>query len=124
MKISKIKHSRDGWKEKAKKRGSTIRNLKKSSKAQKRREDKKVSNGDDLRRLKKGVRPQGNLPVAFPETDFVNQQSPCAITVPQRTLCVLIVIVGIVSFRSVPRILKVFLPFLMTQLKIPHFTSV
>jgi hypothetical protein len=41
-----------------------------------------------------------------------------------KTLCVLIVICGIVSFRSVPRILQVFQPLLWAIVRIPHFTSV
>ena len=41
-----------------------------------------------------------------------------------RTLYVLIVVRGIVSFRSVPRILQVLQPLLRATVRIPHFTSV
>ena len=43
---------------------------------------------------------------------------------PYRTLCVLLVVGSIVSFRSVPRIMQVFQPWLWAPLRIPHFTSV
>lgn len=118
MKISKVKKSCAAWKGKAKDRGKTIRNLKKTAKAKNKRAGKKTPSGDDedIQSLSEDkFLKRSDLDVASPETGFTQQQ---------RILCVQIVIVSIVSFRSVPRILKVFLPLLMTKLKIPHFTSV
>ena len=46
MKISKIKKSCADWKVKAKDRGKTVRNLKKTAKAKNKRAVKKTSNGD------------------------------------------------------------------------------
>jgi hypothetical protein len=41
-----------------------------------------------------------------------------------RPLCVLTVVSAIVSFRSVPRILEIYRPYLLAPIRIPHFTSV
>jgi len=51
MKISKIVDSRKKWKEKAKGRGSTIRQLRKGAKNQKRQDSEKLSENDEIRRL-------------------------------------------------------------------------
>ncbi|EKD47286.1 MAG: hypothetical protein ACD_66C00134G0002 [uncultured bacterium] len=118
MKISKIKKSRVAWKGKAKDRGKTIRNIKKTAKARKKRADQKIQNEQELQRLKEEIE---QMRAERDRSAVLAKSDP---TVQQRILCVQIVIVGIVSFRSVPRILKVFLHLLMTKLKIPHFTSV
>jgi hypothetical protein len=44
--------------------------------------------------------------------------------IQDKTLCILIVICGIVSFRAVPRILRIFNPLLSGKVRIPHFSSV
>lgn len=44
--------------------------------------------------------------------------------IQDKTLCILIVMYGIVSFRSVPRILRIFAPLLSGKVRIPHFSSV
>ena len=117
MKISKIKRSRDAWKEKAKKRGAEIRNARKTSKARKKRTNN-TQYKEEIRRLRdelEALRASSN-----------NSTLPAAneAVVQQKTLCVLVVIFGVVSFRSVPRILQIFQPFLPAKTRIAHFTSV
>lgn len=109
--------SRDGWREKAKHRGSKIRNSRKTSRRQKKRLTQNAQDKEEMRRLKEEVAALRSKmsTVAVVETGPV---------IEHRTLCVLIVIFGIVSFRSVPRILRIFQPFLRGKIQIPHFTSV
>ncbi len=115
MKVSKLVHSRNNWKGKAKRRGSTIRDFRKSSTAHKKRQaqdDRKIRRlEDEVAELRRALHARG-CPM---ESGAV---------IPYRTLCVLIVVRGIVSFRSVPRILQVFQPLLPAIVRIPHFTSV
>ena len=123
MKTSKLVHSRDGWKGKAKRQcafnscasGSTIRDLRKTSSAHKKRhtqDERKIRRlEDEVAELRLALNARG-CPTETPNA------------IPYRTLCVLIVVCGIVSFRSVPRILQVFQPSLRAVVRIPHFTSV
>ena len=115
MKVSKLVHSRNNWKGKAKRRGSTIRDLRKASNAHKKRhaqDEQKIRRlGDEVAELRLALNARG-CPMETPDP------------IPYRTLCVLIVVCGIVSFRSVPRILHVFRPLLRAVVRIPHFTSV
>lgn len=117
MKISKIRKSRGAWKSKATERGAKLRALKKRENARRKRANNIASGRDVPRPLNMETENtrQENIPVVLPETASAHQQ---------RVLCVLVVIVGIASFRSVPRILQVFLPLLRVKLKVPHFTSV
>ena len=115
MKISKIVDYRDNWKGKAKSRGSTVRTLRKTSKAHKMQHacDKAQITRleSEITQLRTQLREHG-LPV---EKDA---------SIQRRTLCVLTVVCAIVSFRSVPRILEVFEPLLRIKMPAPHFTSV
>lgn len=113
--MSKIVKSRDGWKGKAKKRGSRIRNLKKTVKVQGKRGVEKNKKIDYLENEVAKLRAELNARGLPAENGTV---------IEHRTLCVLIVICGIISFRSVPRILEIFQPFLRARVRIPHFTSV
>jgi len=116
MKISKIRSSRDGWKEKAKHRGSQIRNLRKTSKRQKKRQQ--TQDKERMRSLEEKLATlRSEVSVAAPPPAVVP-------IIEHRTTCVLIVIFAIVSFRSVPRILRILQPLLQARLPIPHFTSV
>ena len=117
MKISKIVDSRDNWKGKAKNRGSTVRSLRKTSKAHKAQracdQERITRLESEITQLRTQLRDhEHGLPV---EKDAFIQH---------RTLCVLIVLRAIVSFRSVPRILEVFEPLLRIKMPMPHFTSV
>ena len=53
-----------------------------------------------------------------------NTEANSTAPIPYRVLCILILIRGVIPFRSVPRILKIFQPLLPQQIKIAHFTSV
>lgn len=117
MKLSKIRRSRDRWKSKAMQRGAMIRMLRKVTRQQQRQLALISATMDETRRMK-----GESDPLTHHSTlTVLDQRDP---QIHRRTLCVLMVIVGIVSFRSVPRILGVFLPFLMADLPLPHFTSV
>lgn len=115
MKISKLVNSRDGWKRKAKCRGSAIRGLRKASIAHRKRQAQDEST---IRRLEDEV---AELRMALNARGCAVES---AAVMDHRTLCVLIVVCGIVSFRSVPRILQIFQPLLWAKIRIPHFTSV
>lgn len=118
MKISKIVDSRKKWKEKAKGRGSTIRQLRKGAKNQKRQDSEKLSENDEIRRL---TEENAELRALLDERKLPLEGDP---VIQQKCLCVIILICGIVSFRSVPRIMRIFQPLLRTKVRIPHFTSV
>ena len=115
MKLSKLVNSRDDWKAKAKRRGSAIRGYRKTSSAHKKR----------LGRDKQEIR---HLEAEVAELRLALNARGCPVesgaVIQHRTLCVLIVVCGIVSFRSVPRILQIFQPWLWAKIRIPHFTSV
>ena len=115
MKTSKLVNSRDGWKRKAKCRGSAIRGLRKASIAHRKR---KAQDEGTIRRLEDEV---AELRMALNARGCAVES---AAVMDHRTLCVLIVVCGIVSFRSVPRILRIFQPLLWTKIRIPHFTSI
>ena len=115
MKTSKLVNTRDTWKRKAKRRGSAIRGFQKAANAHKKRQ------AQDVRKIRRLEAEVAELRRAL-DARGCPMESGSAI--PYRTLCVLIVVCGIVSFRSVPRILQVFQPLLRTMVRIPHFTSV
>jgi len=115
MRMSKILDSRDDWREKAKHRGSEIRDFRKISSLHKKRiaHDKQKIHRleNEISRLRGALTDHG-LPVEG------------GAVIHHRTLCVLIVVCGIVPFRSGPRILQIFQPLLRGKVRIPHFTSV
>src|SRR3989338_1519632 len=102
---SRLRKSRNRWKEKAVERGGVLRDLRKRL---------------GRFRLRVGEREaelEGRIHVLEAENPPVRSSvalSPAGLVVPgeppadRRTLCVLLVIHGIVSFRSVPRIMAVF----------------
>jgi hypothetical protein len=115
VKISKIVKSREDWKGKAQSRGSKIRGFRKSSKAHKKR---RAQSQQEIQRLE-----DENTKL---RTELMARGLPVesGAVIQQKTLCVLIVVCAIVSFRSVPRILESFQPYLWLKVRIPHFTSV
>jgi len=115
-KISRISKSRDGWKTKAKRRGAKVREARKRAEANRK---KRAADKQEMRRLRekvaalsKSLEVQGLLP------------APPGAGLETRTLCVLVVVCCIVSFRSVPRILRLFNPLLGAAVRVPHFSSV
>ena len=117
MKVSKIVDSRDNWKGKAKSRGSTVRSLRKTSKAHK---AQRVCDQERITRLESEIT-QLRTQLHDHEHGLSVERDA---SIQHRTLCVLIVLRAIVSFRSVPRILEVFEPLLRIKMPMPHFTSV
>ena len=108
-------NSRDDWKNKAKRRGSAIRGYRKTSCAYKKRL------GRDRREIRHLEAEVAELRLALHARGCPVESSA---VMQHRTLCVLIVVCGVVSFRSVPRILQIFQPWLWAKIRIPHFTSV
>ena len=106
MKISKLVNSRDTWKRKAKRRGSAIRGFQKTANAHKKRQ------AQDVRKIRRLEAEVAELRIAL---DARRCPMESAFAIQYRTLCVLIVVCGIVSFRSVPRILQVFQPLLRAK---------
>lgn len=115
MKISKIVKSREIWAEKAKRRGSKIRGLKKRAKAHKKQ---RAEYKQEILRL------ENEIAKLHTELKAHGLPMESGAVIQQKTLCVLILVCGIVSFRSVPRILGIFQQFLWAKVRIPHFTSV
>jgi hypothetical protein len=115
MKISKLVRSRTDWKEKAKCRGAKIRGFRRTIKASNQRH---AQSQQKINRLENDVR---ELRAALNERGLPAEGGA---VIQHRTLCVLIIVCGIVSFRSVPRIVRIFQPWLRAKVRIPHFTSV
>lgn len=115
--ISRLRDARNEWKTKAVARADQLRYFRKKVDRLKRRFERRCSNlEEEVSRLKnenERLRSSATAkPVALGECRSL------------RTLCVSIVIGGIVSFRSVPRILFVLQTFGAEQPQIPHFTSI
>ena len=115
MKISKLARSRDRWKEKAIFRGSKMRDFRRTIQANHKR---LAHSQQKIDRLENDVR---ELRAALNERGLPAEGEAL---IHHKTLCVLIIVCGIVSFRSVPRILQIFQPLLRGKMRIPHFTSV
>jgi len=104
-------------------RGSKVRNLCKTAKRAKRRnlqDHQAAADNEEIHRLTKENKELRAL------LDKINSNLPAASApvIQYRTLCVLVVMCGIVPFRAVPRILEIFRPLLQFSIPIPHFTSV
>lgn len=112
--MSKILHSRNEWKEKAIQRANELREQKKTQK----------------RHLQKIAELKAHLKAAEACDSEKNKQTtvkpiPLVEAQETRTLCVLLVTQAIVSYRSVPKILRLFNEQTPLQLNwIPHFSSV
>jgi len=113
--ISKIIHSRNDWKSKAVRRANEIREYRKS---QKRHQEKIASLTAQITLMEKNAEITLNLPAPTSQVEISETQQT-------RTLCVLLVLQAVVSYRSVPRILNLFKA--KTPLSLnwtPHFISV
>ncbi len=113
---SKILRSRDAWKKKATHRGERLRGARKRSKKHRRKYAGAIQEIHRLRAELVALRAASPVPQHVPAEGGARIQT--------KTLCVLIVITAVVSFRSVPRILRIFNPLLWGKVRIPHFTSV
>jgi hypothetical protein len=134
---ARLKKSRNDWKAKAVPRGTALREKRKNERRLRQRiqelrltcsktnieleqartrirvlESEIAEKADDNMSLRKAL---------FEGAALVNVISSMS---RLRTLCVLMIIGGIVSFRSVPRLLGILHPFGWVQVQIPHFTSV
>ena len=114
---TKLRQSRDGWREKAKNRNQSIRTLRRRLA---RRDERVLKLEAEIQALEtkfadmKNGRPASSPPVVSLTDAYL-----------VRALCVLIVIIGVVSFRSVPRILTVLSNTAGLDIPwIPHFSSV
>ena len=117
--LSKLRKAKTDWKEKAVKRAGLLCDArKKISRIEQRAEKCQKQMEQEI----KSLRAQNAN--AQPALKVSSNLAPLASTADLQTLCVLIVISGIVSFRAVPRILSVLRAFGHAVLPIPHFTSV
>lgn len=110
--ITVLKNSRDEWKRKAIERGATVRGLKKRL----RREQEKRRN---LEATVAGIRADLERLEGFKAQPVV-EASIIPSAMSTRATCVLLGVVAVIPFRSVPRVLKV----MQYPGWIPHFTSV
>ena len=116
----KLKKSKIAWKIKAVRRASELRELRKKLNRFKLYSDKRRQELEQEVHLLKSE--NASLKTAA-QTNKLPVMSAASF-VELRTLCILLVISGIVSFRSVPRILRVCQLFGASHVQIPHFTSV
>jgi hypothetical protein len=115
MKTSKLTRSRNGWKAKAKERGALIRSFRKTVNAARKQQ---LRDQQECDRLEKEI---AQLRAALRASPGSSQG---VAVMAHRAWCVFLVVGSIVSFRSVPRILRAFQPWLRVPVPIPHFTSV
>lgn len=123
MKISNIEQSRQQWKAKAKERGAKIRNLRKTAKRLKTKPTRNpwpAADHPSIRCLKEENAAQ-RAGLGENNRPALEASSPA---LPDRMLCVTLIIGAVTPFRCVPRILVLVQPWLRFQVKIPHFTSV
>jgi len=109
--VARIRKSRNGWKSKAVSRGSQIRDLRKKLD----RMQKRLQYKAQISRIGTGIASAIQLPVPIQIIPWIQL----------RTVCVMMVIRGIVCFRAVPRILRISPLLGSMQIQVvPHFTSV
>lgn len=119
--ITRSEKSRESWKTKALTRS---RQLKNANRKARRRGIENIKLKEEIERLRKSL---ADKEVAFKRLQTSQYSKPTHLHHARyiRVLCVTIVILAIVSFRSVPRILNLLQPRLKTALPwIPHFSSV
>jgi hypothetical protein len=125
MKISKLAQSRQQWKAKAKERGAKIRNLRKTAKRLKNKkktaQDAQPPSDHEPRHRRPGENAARRSAGQNQDRELPEASSP---VIPHRTLCVILILGGIIPFRCVPRLLASFQPWLRFPWRIPHFTSV
>jgi hypothetical protein len=134
---ARIEKSRNNWKKKAVPRGTELREKRKDERRlRQRNQELRVIHAKTRLELEEARTKIGALEAELVEKklELVSLRSVVsgelalhAVIDSQaglRTLCVLMVIAGIVSFRSVPRLLGILHPFGWVQVQIPHFTSV
>ena len=119
--VARIRKSRDRWKLKAVLRAVLLRDQRKRLiRLQERNNAQHAGFQERIRQLEtENVRLRSAPDLALPPLPEVIRSRARL-----RTVCVLMVIGGIVSFRSVPRLLGVLHPLGWIQVQIPHFTSV
>ena len=116
MRIDKrLAQSRDRWKKKAVKRGTKMREMAKAIKRIARRNEKREQ------ALKKRISELEAELEAIKSTSAVQATKGPQCQDDVRTLCLLMVLIGVIPFRAVPRCLAICHP---TTAWIPHFTSV
>ena len=112
-KVSRLKKSRDRWKEKASARAEEIRERRKLEKRLKTRIQELKA---ELKRLKNSSESQKPSPISTKNSQLIELREASE----TRALSVLIIVSTMISFRAVPKIFNI-LPF---DGWIPHFTSV
>lgn len=118
--FARLHKARNDWKTKAVYRATLLRDFrKKLSRLKSRSEQRCLQLKQEIQRLK-SENAALRLAAENNSARLIEMSSPFDF----RTLCVSIVIDGIVSFRAVPRILRVYQSFSGAHLPIPHFTSV
>lgn len=138
--ITRVKKSRDNWKNKAVPRADEIRQLRKDKERSKQHVDKlRETNAEILVKLEEALKSNASLCVeisrarndmnilrASTSANFLSSNLTQMNSYSQmRTLCVMLFIAGVLSFRSIPRSLGVFSELgWMPACQIPHFTSV
>lgn len=113
--IYRIKKSRKHWKQKAVARQMLVAVLKALVSYQRRKIDQLRRRNEELEK-KLAARPEVSTDASVPAPSKD----------PTRTLCVVLVLHAVISFRSAPRVLRILvsLGLLPTGTWVPHFTSV
>ncbi len=120
LQMSKLIRSREEWRKKAVQRAEQVRELKKA----KRRYQNRIA---ELKTQLTELASKKNQPMVIERTDLSTQSPVTDLSQVEqvRVLCILLVIQGVASYRSIPRILKLFNAARgLTTAWVPHFTSV
>lgn len=118
-KKSRVGKSRDCWKEKAKIRSSENCELRKAIfRLEETLNLKEIQRIEEIQQLTRKI--ENHLLLS----NATNTDHPKEVTQKLKVLCVQLIIVGIISFRSVPRILKLIGNSVGLKQDPPHFTSV
>ncbi len=115
-KVSRMRRSRDSWKSKATDRAGQLREFRKTKARQQRKIEhlqERINTLEEQLLQEKKPSPQSNEVVSLHEATQT------------RTVCLVLVLQAVVSFRAVPRILRLLGEMGQLSLRwIPHFTSV
>ena len=134
---ARFKKSRNDWKGKAVPRGTALREKRKDERRLRQRNQELrlicSKTSIELEQARTRIRVlESELAEKDDENSSLREALHSRDTLPDiirsrarlRTLCVLMVTCGIISFRSVPRLLGILHPLGWVQVQIPHFTSV
>jgi len=120
--MSKLIRSRDEWRKKAVQRAEQVRELRK---AKRRYQDRIAELKTQINELEETGKKNDAMLIEQADSSAHPPVTDLSQAGQSRVLCILLIIQGVVSYRSVPRILDLFYAATgLTTARVPHFTSV